>query len=43
MIKVTGIYEFKNDIYRSNDYVNLKGFFNMIVDKFNEKLVLVKI
>jgi hypothetical protein len=41
-IKITGYYEFKNDVYVSADYVELKGYFNRIVDKFNEKLVLVK-
>lgn len=42
-IKINGYYEFKNDIYFSSDYVDIKGYFNRIVDKFNEKLVLVKI
>jgi hypothetical protein len=43
IIKVTGVYEFKNDVYMNYDYVDLKGYFNKIIDKFNEKLVLVKI
>jgi len=42
-IKVYGVYEFKNDIYYSSNYNDLKGYFNKIIDKFNEKLVLVKI
>ena len=42
-VNINGLYEFKNDVYRIDDYVNLKGLFNIIVDKFNEKLVLVKI
>ena len=42
-IKVTGVYEFKNDVYGIPDYVELKNYFNKIVDKFNEKLVLIKV
>jgi hypothetical protein len=42
IIKVVGVYEFKKDIYGSSDYFDLKGYFNKIVDKFNEKLVLEK-
>jgi len=43
IIKIAGVYEFKTDVYTSSDYVDLKGYFNKIIDKFNEKLVLVKI
>lgn len=40
---VLGIYEFKKDVYESSEYLDLKSYFNKIVDKFNEKFVLVKI
>lgn len=43
IIKVTGVYEFFKDEYESSEYSELKSYFNMIVNKFNEKLVLVKI
>lgn len=42
VIKVSGIYEFKKDVYETEEYANLKGFFNKIVDKFNDKLILTK-
>jgi len=42
-ITITGKYEFKNDIYGTGDYVRVKDYFDKIVDKFNEKVVLVKI
>jgi hypothetical protein len=41
-IKVIGLYEFKKDEYQAVEYLYLKDYFNKIVDKFNEKLVLVK-
>jgi len=41
-IKVTGGYEFKKEVYKVDDYIFLKNFFNIIVDKFNEKLVFEK-
>jgi hypothetical protein len=41
-IKVMGVYEFKKDIYGISEYLTLRSYFNMIVDKFNEKLVFVK-
>jgi len=41
-IKVVGLYDFRKDIYDSADYADLKAYFNMIVNKFNEKVVLVK-
>lgn len=43
VVKVVGIYEFKKDEYGPTEYVDLKNYFNKIVDKFNEKVVLVKI
>ena len=42
-IKVIGVYEFKKDEYGASEYLDLKGYFNKIVEKFNEKLVLVKV
>jgi hypothetical protein len=42
-IKVTGVYEFRKVVYGSTDYMNLKFYFNKIVDKFNEKVVLIKV
>jgi hypothetical protein len=39
---VVGLYDFRKDIYDSADYADLKAYFNMIVNKFNEKVVLVK-
>ncbi len=42
-LNLTGYYEFKNDVYFSQDYLDLKGYFNRIVDKFNAKLVIVKV
>lgn len=41
-INVTGNYEFKKDVYDTSDYIELKKYFKMIVDKFNEKIVLSK-
>jgi len=41
-VTVAGSYEFKKDLYEASDYLNVKGSFKKIVDKFNEKLVLVK-
>lgn len=42
LIKIVGQYKFKKDVYEVTDYANLKGYYNMIVSKFNEKIVLVK-
>ena len=41
-IVVTGVYDFRKDIYDVSEYSDLKGYFNRIVDKFNEKLVFIK-
>jgi hypothetical protein len=41
-VKVTGIYEFKKDVYGIASYFDLKGYFNKIIDKFNEKIILIK-
>jgi hypothetical protein len=40
---VTGIYQFKKSVYNPDDYKNVKYYFNEIVKKFNEKVVLVRI
>jgi hypothetical protein len=42
-IKIVGEYSFKKEIYPVIDYFDLKRAFNKIIDKFNEKLVLVKV
>lgn len=42
-VKVIGVYELKKDEYGTSEYIELKGYFNTIVDKFNEKIVLVKV
>jgi hypothetical protein len=41
-IIITGVYELKKDVYASSEYLEIKGYFNRIVNKFNEKLVFVK-
>ncbi len=41
-IKLSGEYEFAKDIYDPQEYIDLKGFFNKIVDKLNEKVICVK-
>jgi transglutaminase-like putative cysteine protease len=41
-LKVAGIYEFKKDVYSIFNYVELKSYFNKIIDKFNDKVILVK-
>jgi hypothetical protein len=41
-VDITGVYEFKKDVYPKSDYFALKEYFNKIVDKFNEKVVFVK-
>ena len=42
-ILVVAIYEFKKDIYQSDDYPNLKAYYNMIISKLNDKIVFAKI
>jgi hypothetical protein len=42
-IRISGVYEFKKDVYGAFSFFDLKGYFNKIIDKFNEKIVLVKI
>jgi hypothetical protein len=40
LLKVTALYEFKKDVYPAEFYKDLKGYFNMIVNKLNEKIIL---
>lgn len=42
-ILVEGSYEFKKDIYPANTFADLKFYFKNIIEKFNEKIILVKI
>lgn len=39
-LKVTAMYDFKKDIYPAEAYSNLKAYYNIIVNKLNEKIVL---
>jgi hypothetical protein len=41
-LKVVGYYEFKKEIYDPSDYGYLKFFYSKVIDKFNDKVVLVK-
>jgi hypothetical protein len=36
-------YGFKKAVYQPADYRNIKSYFDIIVRKFNEKIVLVKV
>lgn len=38
-IKVTAQYEIKKDSYPAESYKELKGYFDLIVNKFNEKII----
>ena len=42
LVKVAGSYEFKRDVYDASSYLDLKKYFNTIIDKFNEKLIFIK-
>ncbi|MBI5539281.1 MAG: DUF3857 domain-containing protein [Bacteroidia bacterium] len=42
LVKLIGLYEFKKDVYPSTSYQVLKFYFKKIIDKFNEKVILVK-
>ncbi len=42
LIKIIGNYEFKKEVYEISDYSELKKYFKMIVDKFNEKIIISK-
>lgn len=39
-VNIMGIYQFKKDVYDCSSYNNIKGYIDIIVNKFNEKLVL---
>lgn len=41
-IKVIGTYEFMKDEYAPLEYLELKNYLSQIVEKFNEKVVMVK-
>jgi Transglutaminase-like enzymes, putative cysteine proteases len=41
-LKIVGSYKFNNDVISADKYTELKGFFNKIVDKFNEKVICIK-
>jgi hypothetical protein len=41
-LKITGTYEFKKDVYGIFNYYDLKSGFNKIINRFNDKVVLVK-
>jgi transglutaminase-like putative cysteine protease len=41
-LKITGMYEFKKPVYKNTEYYDLRSYMGKIVEKFNEKLVLVK-
>jgi len=42
LVKITGIYDFKKAVYEIASYPNLKKYFDQIIGKFNEKIILVK-
>lgn len=39
-VNVIGLYQFKKDVYHQSSYNDMRGYLDMIVNKFNEKLVL---
>lgn len=39
-IKVNAQYELKRDVYPAETYPKIKQYFNLIVNRLNEKLVL---
>lgn len=39
-INVIGMYQFKKDVYPATDYKDIKGYMDIIVTKFNEKIIL---
>lgn len=42
LVNIMAKYEFNKDVYGVADYAELKKCFNLIVDKFNEKLIFIK-
>ncbi|MCE1200244.1 MAG: transglutaminase-like domain-containing protein, partial [Marinilabiliales bacterium] len=41
-IQVKGTYRFKRDVYGASSYPDLKRYFNSIVDKLNDRIILIK-
>jgi len=41
-INIVGSYEFNKDVYDVSEYTEIKKYFNIIVEKFNEEIVLNK-
>lgn len=39
-INIVGVYQFKKDLYPASEYASLKGYYDQIISKFNEKLTL---
>jgi len=39
-LNITGVYQFKKDVYPSEEYQSVKELYNIIVTKFNEKIIL---
>ena len=42
-LRVSGRYTFKKDSYPIYEYSDIKFYYKMIVDKFNQKIILQKI
>ncbi len=42
IVTITAVYQFKKDVYPASDYLTLKGYYDQIVSKFNEKIILEK-
>jgi hypothetical protein len=43
LLKIEGNYSFKKAIYISIEYARIKNYFDTIVKKFNEQIVMEKI
>jgi hypothetical protein len=41
-IRISGSYDFKKDVYDASLYRELKEYFSTIVDKFNDRLTMIK-
>jgi hypothetical protein len=42
IIKIRSEYGFKKAVYQPKDYSSIKNYFDIIVNKFNEQIVLIK-
>ncbi|HLN52331.1 MAG TPA: transglutaminase domain-containing protein [Lentimicrobium sp.] len=40
VLNIIGSYQFKKDVYPVEEYLNLKAYYDQIITKFNEKVVL---